>query len=109
MSIFPDSILTTDSPLCLSVADGRLSDTLKTNLATTNLTDQSLTTGRDIKSSFPDFYLEVQEEGGFVAFSREFLGAVGQGETAEEAIADIEEAIKLLKEVANEDKMLQQK
>lgn len=56
--------------------------------------------GEDI----PDFHLEPQEEGGFVAFSREFLGAVGQGETIEEAIADLEEAIQLLKEVLEEDK-----
>jgi predicted RNase H-like HicB family nuclease len=48
--------------------------------------------------------VEEQEEGGFVAFSREFVGAIGQGETIEDAIADIEEAIRLLKEVIDEDK-----
>ncbi|RLI10109.1 type II toxin-antitoxin system HicB family antitoxin [Candidatus Bathyarchaeota archaeon] len=44
------------------------------------------------------FYLEPQEEGGFVAFSSEYPGAVGQGETEEEAIKDLEEAIQTLKE-----------
>ena len=59
------------------------------------------------ESSFVDYYVEPQEEGGFVAFSREFPGAVGQGETIEEAIADLEEAISLLKEVLDEDKASQ--
>lgn len=103
MSVLTDSFPATDSSHCLSVENGWRSDTLRTNLAATNVIDQSLTMGRDIKSSFPDFYLEPQEEGGFVAFSREFPGAVGQGETAEEAIADLEEAISLLKEVTDED------
>ena len=59
------------------------------------------------ESSFVDYYVEPQEEGGFVAFSREFPGAVGQGETVEEAIADLKEAIILLKEVLDEDKASQ--
>jgi predicted RNase H-like HicB family nuclease len=60
------------------------------------------------QGSISDFFLEPQEEGGFVVYSREFLGAVGQGETIEEAIADIQVAIKLLKEVADEDKQASQ-
>ena len=64
--------------------------------------------GKDIKISVPDIYLEPQEEGGFVAFSREYSGAVGQGETIEEAIKDLEEAIELLKEVLEEDKAREQ-
>jgi len=43
--------------------------------------------------------LQEQEEGGFVATCREFAGAVGQGETEEEAILDLRQAIELLKEV----------
>mgnify|MGYP001061522419 FL=1 len=50
-----------------------------------------------------DIYLEPQEEGGFVAFSKEYQGAVGQGETEEKAIRDLQEAIKLLKEVSEEE------
>jgi predicted RNase H-like HicB family nuclease len=42
--------------------------------------------------------LEEQEEGGFVAYSNEYPGAVGQGETEEEALKDLEEAIQVLKE-----------
>lgn len=53
--------------------------------------------------SFADVYLEPQEEGGFVAFSKEFPGAVGQGETDEEAIRDLQKAVELLKEVLDED------
>jgi len=60
-------------------------------------------TSEEIQSSISDFRLEPQEEGGFVVFSREYSGAVGQGETIEEAIADIQSAIKVLKEVAAED------
>jgi len=61
-----------------------------------------------ILESLSDFYLEPQESGGFVAFSREFSGAIGQGETIEEAIADIQSAVMLLKEVINEDKQVSQ-
>jgi predicted RNase H-like HicB family nuclease len=64
--------------------------------------------GKNIKDSL-FFFVEEQEEGGFVAFSREFVGAIGQGETAEDAIADIEEAIRLLKEVIDEDKASENK
>jgi len=53
--------------------------------------------------SLSDFYLEPQEEGGFVAFSREYSGAVGQGETEQEAITDLLEAIKLLKEALEQE------
>lgn len=57
----------------------------------------------DALSRLTEFHLEPQEEGGFVAFSNEYSGAVGQGETAEEAIRDLEEAISLLKEVLDEE------
>lgn len=42
--------------------------------------------------------LEPQEEGGFVALCKEYPGAVGQGETEDEAVKDLIEAIKVLKE-----------
>lgn len=53
--------------------------------------------------SFPDIFLEAQDEGGFVAFSAEYPRAVGQGETEKEAIDDLNEAIQLLKEISEED------
>jgi len=43
-------------------------------------------------------YLEPQDEGGFVARSAEYEGAVGQGETEEEAIKDLNDAIETLKD-----------
>jgi predicted RNase H-like HicB family nuclease len=52
--------------------------------------------------SFADVSLEPQEEGGFVALSSEYPGAVGQGETEEEALKDLQEAISLLREVLEE-------
>lgn len=52
----------------------------------------------------PQFVLEAQEEGGFVAYSNEYSGAVGQGETEDEAIQDLEEAILSLKEFLEEEK-----
>jgi len=42
--------------------------------------------------------LESPSEGGFVTFSSEYPGAVGQGETEEDAIRDIQLAMELLKE-----------
>lgn len=109
MSGLTASSLVSDLSPCLSFGDTSLSNTLKNDYTRTDLIDHSLTVGRDIRNSVPDFYLELQEEGGFVAFSRDYLGAVGQGETVEEAMADLEEAIKLLKEVADEDQASQQK
>jgi predicted RNase H-like HicB family nuclease len=50
------------------------------------------------------FVLDPQEEGGFVAYSNEYPGAIGQGETEEEALRDLQEAIDLLKEVLEQDK-----
>lgn len=47
--------------------------------------------------------LEPQDEGGFVAFSTEHPGAVGQGETIEAAVDDLEQAIELLQEVLDEE------
>jgi predicted RNase H-like HicB family nuclease len=52
----------------------------------------------------PQFVLEPQEEGGFVAYSSEYSGAVGQGETEEEAMEDLQEAILSLKEFLQEQK-----
>jgi len=57
------------------------------------LTYPSLDTSENISIS-----LEPQEEGGFVALCREYPGAVGQGETEDEAVKDLIEAIKVLKE-----------
>jgi len=58
------------------------------------------TISNDTKDSpFPDgILLEPQSEGGFVTYSSEYPGAVGQGETEEEAINDLNAAIELLKE-----------
>jgi len=53
----------------------------------------SLDTSENISIS-----LEPQEEGGFVALCKEYPGAVGQGETEDEAVKDLIEAIKVLKE-----------
>ena len=50
------------------------------------------------------FNLEIQEEGDYVAFSPEHPRAVGQGETLEEAVKDLEEAVELLKEVLEEER-----
>ncbi|MCK4820425.1 type II toxin-antitoxin system HicB family antitoxin [bacterium] len=44
------------------------------------------------------FLLEHQPEGGFVVISFRYPGATGQGETEDEAIKDIQDAIELLKE-----------
>jgi predicted RNase H-like HicB family nuclease len=53
--------------------------------------------------SFADVRLEPQEAGGFVAFSGEYPGAVGQGETEQETLKDLQDAISLLREVLEED------
>ncbi len=50
------------------------------------------------------FVLDPQEEGGFVAYSKEYPGAIGQGETEAEALRDLQEAIELLKEVLEQDR-----
>lgn len=50
------------------------------------------------------FVLDPQEEGGFVAYSNEYPGAIGQGETEAEALRDLQEAIDLLKEVLEQDR-----
>jgi predicted RNase H-like HicB family nuclease len=55
----------------------------------------------------PQFVLDPQEEGGFVAYSNEYPGAIGQGETEEEALSDLQQAIDLLKEVLEQDKKQQ--
>lgn len=51
-----------------------------------------------------DYSIEPQEEGGFVAYSSLYSGAIGQGETREEALDDLKEAIEILKEVQEEDR-----
>jgi len=45
---------------------------------------------------------EPAEEGGYVAFVEELPGAITQGETLEEARANLEEAIQLVLEVNRE-------
>ena len=42
--------------------------------------------------------IEAAEEGGYFAYSPEVTGANGQGETQEEAIADLRAAIELILE-----------
>ncbi len=44
------------------------------------------------------FYLHAEKEGGFVAFSEKYSGAVGQGESEEEAAHDLRGAIEALEE-----------
>lgn len=74
----------------------------------TRTCDVPLTVGRtfnsDALAQVTEFRLEPQKEGGFVAFSNEYSGAVGQGETEEEAIDDLQKAISLLIEVLDEEK-----
>ena len=48
--------------------------------------------------------LVPQEEGGYVAYSKEYPGAIGQGETEEEALHDLKEATDLLKEALEQDR-----
>ena len=47
--------------------------------------------------------LEPQEEGGFTVQCVEIPGAISQGETREEALASIKEAIELVLEVQREE------
>ncbi len=47
--------------------------------------------------------LEPQEEGGYTVRCLELPGAISQGETKEEALANIKEAIGLLLEVLSQD------
>jgi predicted RNase H-like HicB family nuclease len=47
--------------------------------------------------------LEPQEEGGFTVQCVEIPGAISQGETREEALAHIKEAIKLVLEMQREE------
>lgn len=47
--------------------------------------------------------LEKEEEGGYSAQCLELPGAISQGETQEEALSNIKEAIELVLEVINED------
>jgi len=47
--------------------------------------------------------LEKEEEGGFSAQCLELPGAISQGETKEEALQNIKEAIELVLEVINEE------
>ncbi|MCX6677738.1 MAG: type II toxin-antitoxin system HicB family antitoxin [Methanothrix sp.] len=50
--------------------------------------------------------LEPQDEGGFTVRCLELPGAISQGETKEEALANIKEAIELVIEVLSQDLML---
>lgn len=47
--------------------------------------------------------LEKEEEGGYSAQCLELPGAISQGETKEEALRNIKEAIELVLEVINEE------
>jgi predicted RNase H-like HicB family nuclease len=47
--------------------------------------------------------LEPQEEGGYTVRCLELPGAISQGETKEEALANIKEAIELVLEVLSEE------
>jgi predicted RNase H-like HicB family nuclease len=47
--------------------------------------------------------LEKEEEGGYSVQCLELPGAISQGETKEEALRNIKEAIELVLEVINED------
>ena len=53
--------------------------------------------------------LEPQEEGGYTVQCLETPGAISQGETKEEALENIKEAIKLVLEVIHEDAEKQMK
>jgi len=50
--------------------------------------------------------LEPQEEGGYTVRCLELPGAISQGETKEEALANIKQAIELVIEVLSQDLML---
>ncbi len=50
--------------------------------------------------------LEPQEEGGYTVRCLELPGAISQGETKEEAITNIKEAIGLVLEVLSQDLMV---
>jgi predicted RNA binding protein YcfA (HicA-like mRNA interferase family) len=63
---------------------------------------RNLTSDASAPRGLADFYLEPQEEGGFVAYSKAYPGAIGQGETELEALKDLYESIRLLKEVLDE-------
>jgi len=47
--------------------------------------------------------LEPQEEGGFTVLCGEIPGAISQGETKEEALVNIKEAIELILEVQRDE------
>lgn len=102
---FPTSF---DFAYCKTTESDMWTGAVKFDFAKTTTITDSFTLEEKTQGSVSDFYLEPQEEGGFVVFSREFPGAVGQGETIEEAITDIQTAIRLLKEVADEDKQASQ-
>ena len=53
--------------------------------------------------------LEPQEEGGYTVQCLEIPGAISQGETKEEALENIKEAIELVLEVIHEDAEAQKK
>jgi predicted RNase H-like HicB family nuclease len=49
-------------------------------------------------SSLDLIHVYPEKEGGFVAYSEEYRGAIGQGETVEETYDDLQKAIEALKE-----------
>jgi len=51
-------------------------------------------------------FLEPQEEGGYTVRCLELPGAISQGETKEEVLANIKEAIGLVIEVLSQDLMV---
>lgn len=109
MSVSADDFQTSSDLLdCKTTESDLWTKALSVDFAKTTTIDHSLTLKAKIEGSTSDFYLESQEGGGFVALSTEFPGAVGQGETIEEAMADIQSAIGLLKEVFDEDKQASQ-
>jgi len=50
--------------------------------------------------------LEAQDEGGYTVRCLELPGAISEGETREEALANIKEAIELVLEVLSQDLMV---
>jgi len=42
--------------------------------------------------------IEEDKEGGYFAISNKYTGAIGQGETPEQALKDLEKAVEVLKE-----------
>lgn len=91
---------------CKTSQNDPWTDVLSVDFVQTSAIIKTLTL--KMEGSVSAFHIELQEGGGFVALSDEFPGAIGQGETIKEAMADIQSAISLLKEVLDEDKQSSQ-